>query len=168
METVIYSASLLSAFLSPIGTTLFTGVLGVFALIAAILQKKQGKGARIAMVVCSLVLFVFSFATAAGVFASISSGTETVAVRVNDKTVGTSTSNNGGTSTKHILAATAGLVSYDMLVSLKTYDLAQVNTCYQVTFYKYKSLTDSTPDTDMYHRIEAITRIETADPAACP
>ena len=168
METVIYSTSLLWAFLSPLGTALFTGVLGVFALIAAILQKKQGKGARIAMVVCSLVLFVFSFATAAGVFASISSGTETVAVRVNDKTVGTSTSNNGGTSTKHILAATAGLVSYDMLVSLKTYDLAQVNTCYQVTFYKYKSLTDSTPDTDMYHRIEAITRIETADPAACP
>ena len=168
MEPVIYSTSWLWTFLSPLGTALFTGVLGVFALIAAILQKKQGKGARIAMVVCSLVLFVFSFATAAGVFASISSGTETVAVRVNDKTVGTSTSNNGGTSTKHILAATAGLVSYDMLVSLKTYDLAQVNTCYQVTFYKYKSLTDSTPDTDMYHRIEAITRIETADPTACP
>ncbi len=168
MESVIYSTSWLWAFLSPLGTTLFTGLLGIFALIAAILQKKQGKGARIAMAVGSLVLFLFSFATAAGVFASISSGTETVDVRVNDKTIGTSTSDNGGTSTKYILAANAGLVSYDMIVNSRTYDLAQVDTCYQVTFYKYKSLTDSTPDTDMYHRIEVITRIETADPAACP
>ena len=83
-------------------------------------------------------------------------------------TIGTSTSDNGGTSTKHILSANAGLVSYDMIVNSRTYDLVQVDTCYQVTFYKFKSLTDSTPDTDMYHRIEAITRIETADPAACP
>jgi hypothetical protein len=168
MEPVIYSRSLLWAFLSPFGSILFTGLLGAAALAAAIFQKKQGRGARIAMGVGSLVLFIFSFATAAGVVTTISAGAETVAVRLNDKTIGTSTSDNGDTSTDYILTATAGLVSYNMVVNSQAYELVQVNTCYQVTFYKYKSLMDSTPDTDMSRHIEVITRIEAADPVACP
>jgi len=120
------------------------------------------------MAICGLVLFIFSFSTAALAFTSISSGTQTVAVRVNDKNIGTSTSDNGGSSADYILSATTGLVSYDLIVTPKTYELAQINSCYQVTYYKYKSLIDSTPDTDMYHRIQTISRIETADPSACP
>jgi hypothetical protein len=167
MDTVIYSTSMLQAFISPFGSILITGLLGIASLAAAIFQKKQGKGARIAMGVGSFVLFIFSFATAYATFNTIASGPETVAVRVNEKSIGTSTSDNGGTNTDYILSATAGLVNYDIIVNSHVYDLAQVNNCYQVTFYKYKSLTDSTPDTDMYHRIEAITHIEVADPTAC-
>lgn len=168
MNTVIYSTNLFWAFLSPIGSILYTGLFGVAALTAVIVQKKQGKGARIAMGVCSIILFIFSFANAVRTFASISSGPETVVVRMHDKTIGRSTSNNGDTSTDYILAATAGLVSYDFIVDPKAYDRAQINSCYQVTFYNYKSLTHSIPDTDMYHNIEVVTRVEAADPAACP
>ncbi len=168
MDTVIYSASLFRAFLSPFGSILFTGLFAVAAFTAAVLQKKQGKGARIAMAVCGLVLLVFSFVTASLVFTSISSGTQTVAMRVNDKNIGTSTNDNGGSNTDYILSAAAGLVSYDILVNSKTYDLAQVNSCYQITYYKYKSLLHSTPNAEMYQRIEMISRIEVADPAACP
>jgi hypothetical protein len=168
MEPVIYSASLLWAFISPLGSILFTGLFGLVALVVAIVQKKQGKGVRIAMGVASLLLFAFSIASAAGVFTAISSGAETAILRVNDKTIGTSTSDNGGTSRDYILKATAGLVSYNIRVNPQAYELVQVNTCYQVTFYKYKSLTNSMPETEMSRRVEIITRIETVDSAACP
>lgn len=168
MEPVIYSASLVWVFISPLGTILLTSVLGFLGLAAAFLQRKQGKGARIAMAVCGIFLLIFSCVTAVFSLASFSSGAETVKVRLNDKVIGTAGCGDGNTCTDYILEASASQVSYDFVVNARTYDLAQINTCYQVTFYKYKSLIDATPDTEMYHHVETIERIEAVDPAACP
>lgn len=167
MGTVIYSTSFLLVFMRPIVSILFMGVLGITALAAAVFQKKQSKGARIVMAVCSLVLLTFGCATTAFSLASFSSGAETVNVRLNNKIIGTSGCDDGNTCTVYILETNTGQVNYDFVVNPKVYDLAQVNTCYQVAFYNYKSLLDATADTDTYHRIETITRIEVADPAAC-
>lgn len=168
MGTVIYSASPLTAFSSLLITVLFVSGLGLAGLTAAFLQRNQGKGARITMAIAGMVLLVFGCATAVVSFVSISSGAESVSVRLNDKTVATSNcGDNGGTCTDYILETSAGQVFYDFVVNPRTYDLARVDACYQVTFYKAKSLIDPVADTESYHRIEAVTRIETADPAAC-
>jgi hypothetical protein len=167
MGTVIYSANLLWAFLSPLGSILFTSGIGIFGLVAAFRQRKQGRGVQITLAICGVFLLAFSFVTASLTIASILSGTETVTMRVNDKSIGIANCGNGSTCANYIVEATAGPISYDIRVKPQAYHVVQVNTCYQVTFYKYKPLLSAIPDTDLYHRIEVVTRIETADPANC-
>ena len=167
MGTVVYSANLLWAFLSPLGAILFTSGIGVFGLIAAFRQRKQGKAVQITLGVCGVFLLAFSFVTASRTVASILSGTQTVAMRINDKSIATANCGNGGTCTHYIVAATAGRVSYDLIIDSQAYHLVHANTCYQVTFYGYKPFLSNIPDTNLYHRIQVVTRIATLDPAIC-
>jgi hypothetical protein len=169
MGTVIYSASPLQAFAGLLGTILFMAGIGAAGLVAAIFQRKQGRGARIAMAVAGVFLLAISCITASFTYVSNVSGAQTIAVHLNDKHIRQeSCGNNGETCTRYILETNAGGVSYDFVVNAQAYDLAQINTCYQASFYKSKSPLNVTADLDTYHRIEAITRIEVADPAACP
>jgi hypothetical protein len=74
MGTVIYSTSPLWAFSNLLLTVLFTGFLGAAGLVASIFQRKQGKGARIAMAASGAVLIIFSAITAVIFLFSITSG----------------------------------------------------------------------------------------------
>lgn len=168
MGTVIYSTSPLWAFSNPLLTVLFTACLGAAGLAASFFQRKQGKGARIAMAASGTVLILFSAITAVIFLVSITSGADTVAAHLNEKSVAVSNcGDSGSTCTDYILETTVGPASYDFVVNSKTYDLAQVGACYRVTFYRSKSITDPVADTNTYHRIATITRIETTDPTAC-
>ena len=168
MGTVIYSASPLQAFAGLLGTVLFMAGIGIVGLIAAVFRKNQRKGARIAMGVAGVFLLIVSCVTAAFTYVSNISGAQTAAVHLNDKhNRQENCGDNGETCTRYILETNTGQVYYDFVVNAKAYELAQVHTCYQATFYKSKSPLNVTADLDTYHRIEAITRIETADPAAC-
>jgi hypothetical protein len=170
MGTVIYSASPLQAMFSTLGTVAFLIGLGFVAIVAAIFRKGQSRGARVALGLVGVFLVFVGFVTGVISYISLSSGAMTVAARLNDKTVTQESCGQDGedTCTRYILETNAGEVYYDFLVNSKAYDLAQVNTCYQVTFYTSKSPLNVVADTDTYHRVEAITRIEVADPAACP
>ena len=169
MGTVIYSASPLQAFQGLFITVLVMLVLGVVGLAAAIFQPKRGKGARIAMGAASALLLIAGFATAAFTFITISSGAETVAARLNDKTIAQENcGDNGETCARYILETSAGNVAYDFIVNSQAYDLAQVYTCYQVTFYKSKSPLNAAADANAYQRIETVTNIVVADTSACP
>src|SRR5258706_4386495 len=169
MGTVIYSASPLQSFSSLLGTVLFMAVLGIVGLGAAIFQPKRGKGTRIALGVASVFLLIAGCVTAVFTYLSISSGADMVAARLNNKTIAQENcGDNGETCARYILETNAGDVDYDFVVNSQAYDLAQVNTCYQVTFYKSKSPLNMTADTNTYQRIETITRIEVADTTACP
>ena len=169
MGTVIYSASPLQAFLGLIGTILFMVVLGVVGLGVAIFQPKRGKGARIGMGIAGAFLLIAGCVTGVLTYISIASGAETVAAHLNAKTIAQENcGDNGETCSRYILETSAGEVSYDFVVNAQAYDLAQVDTCYQVTFYKSKSPLSVSADTNTYHRIETITRVAIADPTACP
>src|SRR5206468_5212040 len=114
-------------------------------------------------------LLIASCVTGAFMYSSISSGANTVAARLNNKTIAQENcGDNGETCSRYILETNAGDVDYDFIVNSQAYDLAQVNTCYQVTFYKSKSPLNVTADTNTYQRIETITRIEVADTTVCP
>ena len=169
MGTVIYSASPLQAFQGLFVTILGMLVLGGVGLAAALFQPKRGKGARIAMGAAGGFLLIAGFTTAAFTFLTISSGAETVAARLNDKTIAQENcGDNGETCARYILETSAGEVAYDFVVNSQVYDLAQVNTCYQVTFYKSKSPLNAAADANAYQRIERITNIVVADTSACP
>jgi hypothetical protein len=170
MGTVIYSASPLQAMLSTLGTVAFLIGLGVVGVAVAIFRKGQSKGTRIGLSIVGVFLVLAGLVTGVISFISISTGAQTVAARVNDKTIAQEScgQDSNDTCTRYILETNSGDVSYDFVVNSNTYDQAQVNTCYQVTFYKSKSPFNVVADTDSYHRVEAITRIEVADPAACP
>jgi len=169
MDTVIYSASPLEAFGGLLGTILFMVVLGLIGLGAAIFQPKRGKGARIGLGIAGVFLLIAGCVTAVLTYRSISSGAETVAAHLNNKTIAhENCGDNGETCARYILETNTGGVSYDFVVNAQAYELAQVNTCYQVTFYKSKSPLSVAADVETYHRIEAITRIAVADGTACP
>ena len=169
MGTVIYSASPVQAFLGLLGTVLFMIVLGIFGLGAAIFQPKRGKGARIAMGAAGTLLLIAGLVTAAFTYISISSGAETVAAHLNDKTIAQENcGDNVDPCTHYILETNTGDIYYDFVVNAQAYEQAEVNTCYQVTFYKSRSPLNVAADASTYHRIEAITRIEVVDSSACP
>jgi hypothetical protein len=167
MGTVVYSANLVWAFLGPLSSVLYTSAIGIFGLIAAFRQAKQGRRVQIILGLCGIFLLGFAFITAGFTFVSFAAGPKIVSLRVNDKSIGRRNCGNGSTCADYILAATAGPASYDLIVNSQAYDAVRVNTCYQVTYYQYKSLLDATPDTALYHRINVVSRIETADLAAC-
>jgi len=169
MGTVIYSASPLQAFQGLFITILVMLVLGVVGLAATIFQPKRGKGTRIAMGAAGGVLLMAGFVAAVFTFRTISSGAEAVAARLNDKTIAQENcGDNGETCDRYILETSAGDVAYDFVVNAQAYDLAQVNTCYQVTFYKSKSPLNAAADANAYQRIETITNIVVTDTSACP
>ena len=168
MGTVIYSASPLQAFWSSLTTILFILGIGVVGLGIALFRRNQGRGVRILTGALGVFLVVVGLVYAGLMWVSISSGAQTVAVRLNNKTIAQDNcGDNGGTCTRYVLETDAGNVFYDFNVSSEAYDKAQVDNCYQVTYYASRSPFNVAADTDSYHQIDAVTRIETADTAAC-
>jgi hypothetical protein len=169
MGTVIYSASPLQAMFSTLGTVAFLIGLGFVGILAAIFRQGQSRGARIGLGVASVFLIFVGLFMGVISYISLSSGAQTVAARLNDKHIRQENcGDNGDTCTRYVLETNAGEVYYDFVVTSQAYDQAEVSTCYQVSFYKSKSPFNVVADTDTYHRIEAVTRIEVADPSACP
>lgn len=169
MGTVIYSASPLQAMLSSLGTTLLLIGLGIVGIVSAFFRTSQSRGSRIALGFVSVFLILVGFGMGVISYRTLSAGAETVAARLNDKHIRhESCGDDGNTCTRYVLETFAGDVNYDLVVDSKAYDLAQVDTCYPITFYSSKSPLNVVAETATYHRIESITRIEVADPAACP
>lgn len=168
MGTVIYSASPLQAFGGSLETILFILGMGVVGIGIAIFRRNQARGTRILTGALGVFLLIVGLVYAAITLASAASGAKTVAVRLNNKTIAQDNcGDNGETCTRYVLETSAGTVFYDFNVASDAYDRAQVNNCYQVTYYTSKSPFNVVADTSTYHQIDAVTRIEAADSAAC-
>ncbi len=166
MGTVIYSASPLQAFLGSAGTILFLILLGIVAIGAAFFRRNQGRGPRLLLGGAGLVLLIAGCGFAAVTAASVSSGTQTVAVNLDNKRiVEDNCGDNGQTCSRYVLEATTSTTAYDFNVPADAYDKAQVNTCYKFTYYPNKGLFSS--ETAAYQQINNVIRIETADPSSC-
>ena len=125
MGTVIYSASPLQAFGGLLGTVLFMVVLGLIGLGAAIFQPKRGKGARIGLGIAGVFLLIAGCVTAVLTYRSISSGAETVAAHLNNKTIAQENcGDNGETCARYILETNTGDVSYDFVVNAQVMNMA--------------------------------------------
>lgn len=166
MGNVIYSAGPLQAFLGSLGTVGLLLGLGVVGIGAAILRRNQGTGSRIALGGAGVVLLLASVGVAVVALASASTGTRTVSVILDDKrVVQDNCGDYGQTCERYVLEATTSAVAYDFNVPRAAYDQAQVDACYQFTYYPNRGLFSS--ETAQYQQINNVARIETADPSSC-
>jgi len=170
MGTVIYSVSPLQAMLGSLGTIAFLLGLGIVGIGVAIFRPNQRKLARISTGVAGLVLVIAGLAMGLVTLISATNGSQTVNARLNQKNVSEQTcgQDSESTCTRYILETEAGSVFYDFIVTPNVYDQAEVNTCYQFTYYRGWSPFNVAAENGSYHQIDTITRIAVANPSACP
>ena len=168
MGTVIYEASPFQAFLGSIGTTVFLVVLGVVGIGMAVFRSRDKRSTRVSTGLAGAFLLLVSCVLAALIFVSFSRGARTVMLELNDKTIAADTcGDNGETCNRYVLSAIAGTDAYDIDVPYNVYNIVQLNTCYQFTYYPNTGILGLGSNTSSYHQIDNITRIVAADPATC-
>ena len=166
MGTVIYSASPFQAFLGNFEGILFIFVIGLVGIGTAIFRRNQSRRARLLVGLLGVFLLIVSFVTAALTVSSVSSGVQTVTANLNNKTIAEDNcGDNGQTCQRFVLETFTKTIAYDFDVPQDAYDQAQLNTCYKFTYYPGKGLISNDPGS--YQLINNVSRIETADPAAC-
>jgi len=168
MDTVIYEASPFQAFLGSLGTTAFLLVIGVVGIGMAILRRNQRRSTRILTGALGGFLLMVSCALAAFTLYSFSSGVQTVTLGLDNKTIAEDNcGDNGETCTRYVLSSTTSANAYDFDVPQDVYEKAQVNGCYQISYYPNTSLFGLWLNTNSYQRIDNITKITVAEPSAC-
>ena len=168
MDTVIYSASPLQAMLGSLGTVLFIFGIGIVGIGVAIFRRNQSRGSRIATAAAGVFLLIAGMVYAGITLGSLLRGAQTVTVLLNNKIIAEDNcGDNGDTCTRYVLETSTHTAGYDFNVPPAAYEQAQMNTCYRVSFYTGKSPFNVVAETNSYHQVDAVTRIETADPAAC-
>jgi hypothetical protein len=166
MGTVIYSASPIQALLGSLGPILLILALGLIAIGIAILRGGQSRGRRLLTGALGGFLVIVSVVVAIITFASITSATSTVSLNLDDKrVVEDNCGDNGETCSRYVLESTTSIRAYEFDVTQDAYDKAQVNTCYNFTYYPNKGLFSN--DTSSFQQIDRIAQIESTDPVAC-
>jgi len=168
MGTVLYEASPLQAFLTPLGVTLFFVVLGAFAIGAAILRPNQRPASRVVSGLAGVFLIIVGCVLAGVTLFSFTSGARTVVLRLDNKSiVNDSCGENGETCTRYVLSSTTNTDAYDFDVPQGVYQSVKLQGCYQFTYYPQRGLFGLGSNTSSYQHIDNITRIAVADPTAC-
>jgi hypothetical protein len=166
MGTVIYSASPVQAFMGAASIILFLLGLGVVGIGVAIFRRGQSRGSRIGLGIAAVFLILVSIVYAGFSLASASGRTKSVVLNLDNKQVAEDNcGDNGETCARYVLESIASGTAYDFNVPQEAYDKAQVDTCYQFTYYPNNGLFSSSNDS--YQQINNVARIETADPSSC-
>jgi len=168
MGTVIYSTSQFQAFLPTFGTIAFILVIAVFGLGSAFLNRNQRRGSRVGIGIAGGFLLVVGCVFAVLTFFTIMNGHKTVNVLLNSKTIAHDNNGNGQTTTRFVLETNRGNDLYDFNVPQNAYDKANVNTCYQITYFPRTALFSDPPTGNgSYQQVDAVTNVEIAEPSAC-
>jgi hypothetical protein len=164
---LIYSASPIQAFLPQLVTAVVLIGAGVGGILGAGILRKQRAGSRVLMGVAGAFLLLDGAVMASLTFRAVSGRAQSISLSVDNKrVVEQSCGDNGETCPHYVLEATTSEAAYDFDVPQKAYDAIEVDQCYSFTFYPSGGLFAS--DESSYHSISSVTRIETADPSACP
>ena len=167
MGTVLYSASPFESLFSVLGTPIGLLVLGIIGLGWAITNRNQGRGSRIGAGIAGGFLVIVGLIYGALSLGSLLRGGTTVSVLLNSKQVAQDNCNNGDTCTRYVLETSTENVYYDFDVPSGVYDAAQINTCYQISYYDSRSPFNVAADTQGYHQVSAVTRVQLVDPSTC-
>ena len=147
---------------------LFFLVLGVLSIGIAIFRSSNRRMTRIVAGAAGAFLIIVGCVIAVITLYSFSSGARTITLALNDKTIAEDNcGDNGETCTRYVLSAATSTNAYDFDVSQNVYEKAQVNRCYQITYYPNTGLFGFGQNASSYQQIDNITRIAVADPAAC-
>src|SRR5688572_4449337 len=167
MDTVIYSASPFQTFLGAFGMIAFFFLLGIAGLGFGILRRKESKLARLATTGAGGFLILVGIVTTFLTIQTMVGGSETVAIKLNDKFIAEDNCGDGGTCLRYVLETNSGARYYDLQVNRSTYEKAQVGACYQLTYYPGRSLFGAAEYQDSYESVSNITRLEAIEPSTC-
>ena len=167
METTIYSASPLWAFMGTFVGIASVLVLGVVGLVYAVFRRKEKKIARVAMGCAGLFLCVMGALALGYTALTITTGAKTATVLVNDKTEAhDNCGDNGSTCIRYLVETTSGPKSIDFTVEKRAYEAVQVGNCYEVTYYPSQGLFPREGG-DLYESISYVTGIKQLGSGAC-
>lgn len=168
MGTVIYSASPLQAFLPTFGTIALIFVIALFGLGSAFLNRNQRRRSRVGIGIAGGFLLVVACGFAVSTFFTVMTGHKIANVLLNSKMIAHDNKSNGGSGTRFVLETNAGSDLYDFNVPQTVYDKADVNTCYQITYFPKTVLFSDPPmGNGSYQQVDSVTSIEVADPSTC-
>ena len=165
MGEVIYAASSLKAFGSLIAVILVLGLVGLLGVLNGIFRRKEKPFVRIARGCAGIFFWLLGAVLIYMVYNSMTSGSETMTVQVNDKQIANDNCGDGETCKRYILETQSNARSIDLVVNEDAYDKVQIDSCYVVTYYSGNGLFGRSGNEPSYDLIDTITRIETA---ACP
>jgi hypothetical protein len=168
MGEVVYTATVFEAFGYFFLAFIFFLLLGLSGLGVGIFRRKDRAVMRVVAGCSGLILCFAAAATAFVTFRSMTSGSETISARLNDKQVTTRKcgEDNRRTCTNYTLEIQTVSMFYDVAVGEGAYNSVDVNSCYSITYYPRRGLPGlSGKPGDSYQSIGSVTRIETA---ACP
>ena len=161
MGEVIYSASPFQAFIWLFALILFCFLLGATGVLMGIFRRKEKVFTRLARAGAGVFLFLVGIVLAFVTYRSLTAGVETFPAHLGDKQVAHDNCGDAETCDRYILEMQAGSKFYDLEVTKDTYERAQVNSCYSVTYYPSKSLLGEPSYGDSYELVSNITRIST-------
>ncbi|HLO28703.1 MAG TPA: hypothetical protein VK249_06195 [Anaerolineales bacterium] len=160
MDPVIYSASPFQVFIWSFVIVVVLSILGISGIGTGIFRRKEKPLLRVARGCSGVLLIIVGIALAFVAFRSLTGGSQTIATHLNDKRVAVANCNNGDTCTHYVLETQAGSTFYDLDVTKATYEKAQVNSCYSVTYYPGNGLFGKPDEVASYQSLSNITRIE--------
>jgi hypothetical protein len=165
MGEVIYSTTLLQTFIWAFVLVLVLVLLGLAGVLNGIFRRKEKPFVRVARGCSGIFLFFIGIALAFVAFRSITNGSETINVHLNDKQMANDNCGDGSTCTRYVLETQGYGNFYDLDVNEKTYNLAEIDSCYAVTYYPNEGLMRLSASNGPYKTVSNITRIETT---TCP
>jgi len=165
MGEVIYAASSLKAFGSLLIVIVIFGLLGLLGVLNGIFRRKEKPFVRIARGCAGVFFWLLGAVLIYVVYNSLTGGSETMTVQVNDKQIANDNCGDGETCQRHILESQSNARSIDLVVNEEAYNKVQIDSCYLVTYYSGNGLFGRSANGSSYDLIDTITRIETA---ACP
>jgi hypothetical protein len=163
MGNVIYSASPLQAFMGSLEAFAFLFVLGVVGLGMGILRRRAKTLARFVMGALGVFLMVMGATLAFITIRSMTNGTQTFTAQLNDKQIANDNcgdSSTPSTCARYILETRSDSTLYDLDVTKETYEKAQINSCYSVTYYPSQGLFSRPAYLNGYQSVSNITQIE--------
>lgn len=165
MGEVVYAASSLKAFGSFIVIILVLGLVGLMGVLNGIFRRNEKTFVRIARGCAGVFFWLLGAVLIYVVYNSLTSGSETMTVQVNDKQIANDNCADGGTCRRYILESRSNVRFIDLVVNEDAYHKVQIDSCYVVTYYSGEGLFGRPKNTSSYDSIDTITRIETAP---CP
>jgi hypothetical protein len=165
MGEVIYSATLLQTFVWAFVIVLALMILGLVGVLNGIFRRKEKAIVRIARGGAGISLFVIGVALTFVTFRSITNGSKTINVHLDDKQIANDNCGDSSTCTRYVLETQGYGNFYDLDVNEKTYNLAEIDSCYVVTYYPNEGLMRLSDSNGPYKTVSNITRIETT---TCP
>lgn len=179
MDTVIYSASPLQAFLINIITVVFFFLLGVGGFVLALLRTKsrnkqkktQENFEQIGLGCASVILLIAGVLTTFVSFNTFITGDITVTTIVDDKRIVESncgTRKRTRTCTSYVLETHAGQKFIDFTVPKEVWEKIEPNACYQFTYYPPQSLLGNYLQEDVSDSYESASSITRIEKARCP